>query len=68
MDNSSDPRKLERAMLQYRFDKIEEMEEAQDFGIDRVLAYIARLLIVESWFNLDKEQGMIALENLSQYG
>jgi uncharacterized protein DUF2764 len=70
MENSSSPQKLNRAILQYRFEKIEEMEENQDFTIDRVLCYIARLLIVESLEQLDleKETGTIALEQLSQYG
>jgi len=68
MDNSSDPLELNRTLLQYRFDKIEEMEEPQDFSIDRVLAYIARLGLVETAFELDKEKGKIAVEQLSQYG
>lgn len=67
MDNRSDPQKLQKAILQYRFDRIEEMEENQDFSIDRVLAYMARLMIVESWFELDRAQGKTILENLSQY-
>lgn len=64
VDNSSDPQKLNRAILQYRFNKIEEMEEAQDFGIDRVLAYVARLILVESVAELDKQKG---IEQLSKY-
>ncbi len=64
MDNSSDPQKLNRAILQYRFSKIEEMEENQDFTIDRVLAYLARLLLAESLAELDREKGM---EQLSRY-
>lgn len=64
VDNSSDPLRLNRAILEYRFNKIEEMEEAQDFGIDRVLAYVARFMLAESLTELDKEKGM---EQLSQY-
>ncbi len=64
VDNRSDPRKLHRAILEYRFNKIEEMETNQDFGIDRVLAYVARLLLVESLAELDKEKGK---EELSHY-
>lgn len=68
VENSSDPQKLNRAVLQYRFEKIEEMEENQDFTIDRVLSYIARLLIVESLELFDQDQGNVAVEKLSQYG
>jgi len=64
VDNGSDPQKLNRAILEYRFNKIEEMEENQDFGIDRVLAYVARLTLAESLARLDPEKGK---EQLSQY-
>lgn len=68
IEHREDPRKLNRAILQYRFGKIEEMEENQDLTIDRVLAYVARLMIVESLEQQDQEKGIIAVEHLSQYG
>ncbi|PIS03150.1 MAG: DUF2764 domain-containing protein [Chlamydiae bacterium CG10_big_fil_rev_8_21_14_0_10_42_34] len=61
MSNSSDPQKLNRAILEYRLKKIEEMEESQDFGIDRVLAFVARLMLVESIAEQDKEKGTLEL-------
>ena len=64
LNNAEDPKKLNEVLLQYKFNQIEEMEEPQDFGMDRVLPYIARLLIVETLFDQDKELGM---EQLSQY-
>lgn len=64
MDHRSDPQTLHRAMLEYRLERIEEMEEVQDFGIDRVLAYLARLLLVESYAELNFEKGK---EHLGQY-
>lgn len=63
-DNLQEPKKLNRAMLEYRFNRIEEMEQPEDFGIDRVLAYVAKFMIAESLASLDKEKGM---EQLSQY-
>lgn len=68
MDNVSEPLKLYQAILQYRFDKIEEMVESQDFGIDRILSYVAKLMIVESLADLDRENGKLAVEQMSQYG
>lgn len=62
--NMESPEKLNRAILEYRFQKIEEMEVPSEFGIDRVLAYIAKFLLVESLAVLDKEKGM---EQLSRY-
>lgn len=64
MENRSNPKKLHRAILEYRFNKIEEMEENQDFGIDRVLAYVAKFMLVESLAGLSEEKGM---EELRQY-
>ncbi|OGN65133.1 MAG: hypothetical protein A3E80_02305 [Chlamydiae bacterium RIFCSPHIGHO2_12_FULL_49_9] len=68
METVSDPQKLHFALLEYQFDRIEEMEEPQDFAIDRVLSYIARLILVESWEELDQEKGHTAVEHLSHYG
>ncbi len=61
--SASPPRELNRALLEYRFQKIEEMEEPQDFGIDRVLAYVAKFLIVESLSSLNQEKGMKQLRS-----
>jgi hypothetical protein len=63
-DNRSDPGKLQEAILRYRLKAIEEMEEPQDFSIDRVLAYAARLLLLEDVYGVDREKG---LKQLSQY-
>lgn len=68
MENSSEPGKLHRALLQYRFAKLEEMEENQDFTVDRILNYAARLLIAESLEPWDREKGTAALEQMSHYG
>lgn len=62
--NFTEPKELNRAILEYQFQKIEEMEEPQDFGIDRVLAYVAKFTIVESISLLNKEKGM---EQMSSY-
>lgn len=64
----SDPKALFRALLEYRFAKIEEMEENEPFSINHLLGYIARLLIVESWAGLNQEQGVAIIEDLSRYG
>lgn len=67
VENSSEPEKLHRAILQYRFEKIEAMKEKTSFSIDQLLAYIAQFLIVDGWFRMDKEKGQIAVDELSQY-
>jgi hypothetical protein len=67
VENGSEPEKLHRALLEYRWEKIEEMGDAVSFGIDEVLGYIAKFLIVDEWFRLDREKGQIAVDELSQY-
>lgn len=68
VENSSDPRKLSEALLKYRFERIGEWEENEHFTLDRILAYAARLLILESAVQLDQEKASIALDELSKYG
>ncbi len=68
VENFSDPQKLNRAILEYRFEKIEEMEDSGDFTINRVLSYIARFILVESLESGSPEKGMTIVEQLSRYG
>lgn len=68
MENSSDPTKLSSALMKYRFEKIGEWEENEHFTADWILAYAARLLILESGAQVDKDKATIALEELSKYG
>jgi hypothetical protein len=49
IDNGADPHKLHRAILRYQFNKIEEMEENQNFSMDLVLSYIVRFMLAESF-------------------
>ena len=68
MENISDPQKLNRAILQYRFSKIEELEERSVFSLDQILGYLARLIIVEDWQELNWEKGQAILEKLIENG
>lgn len=68
MENGDDPKKLSFALLKFRLERIEEMGEGYYFSLDEVMAYGARLLIVESWDHLDRERGNVAVEELSRYG
>ena len=70
VENSRNPEKLNRAMLEYRFAKIEEMEEElPPFSMDQVLAYVAKFLVIDQWFSeRDFEKGHLAVDELSKYG
>lgn len=52
-----DPWVENSVFAEYRFKKIEEMVQLDLFSIDTILAYMARLMIVEDLFELDEERG-----------
>lgn len=57
-----DPWLENKVFAEYRFKKIEEMSEDQLFSIDQVLAYMAKLMIVEYLFELDEQRGKLILD------
>lgn len=63
---ADDPKELHKALLEYRFDKLQELEEAGPFTMDAILGYAARLLLVESWNRLDLGKGTELIEHLSR--
>ncbi len=59
--HSKDPWQQYKAFAEWRFDKIRELIDKPLFSIDWILGYMARLLIVEQWNELDKEKGLMIL-------
>ena len=57
-----DPWLENRVFAEYRFKKIDEMSEDKLFTIDQVLAYMAKLLIIEYLLELDEERGKLILD------
>ncbi len=57
-----DPWQQFRMISSWRFKQIEELVEEPLFSIDWILAYMARLLIVEQWNELAPTKGEIILE------
>lgn len=57
LKNSSEPKQLQEAILQFRLERIEEMEVSDLFGLGQILGYLARLIIVEDWAQLNEKQG-----------
>jgi len=54
-----DPLMLQKALDEYRFNFIDQLVDMPDFfSIERILAYMVQLIIVEKWFELDKVEGM----------
>lgn len=59
-----DPIELQKALLEYRFSKIEEKLGIQLFSMDRVLAYMIELIMVEKWQQMDKQKGLKIVESM----
>jgi hypothetical protein len=68
MSTKDKPKELHKSILEYRFNRIEQMEENEHFSMNRILGYLVRLIIVESWASLNESQGLAITENLSKYG
>ena len=58
------PLELYQAMCEYRFQKVETMYGIDVFSISRILAYMAQLIIVEKWLELDKKQGLQVVDEI----
>lgn len=52
-----DPWEQYKAVVSYEFEKIEEMSGYPLFSLDWILGYVARLLLVERWNELDRARG-----------
>jgi hypothetical protein len=57
-----DPWEKYKAFARWRFQKIEEMVDRPLFSMDWILAYMAQLIIVEQWNELDESRGRMILE------
>lgn len=59
-----DPWMLQKMLDKYRFEYIENSVDLADvFSIHRILVYFIQFLLVDRWFNLDKEKGMQMVHN-----
>ncbi|MBA3239190.1 MAG: DUF2764 family protein [Parachlamydiaceae bacterium] len=56
-EHYSSPIDLHKALCEYRFQKVAELGGDDVFTIDRILAYMVQLILVERWQELDSEKG-----------
>jgi hypothetical protein len=59
-----EPLKLHKALIEYKFNKIEEMLGFEKFSIDRILGTMIQLIMAEKWIELDHEQGTQMIDRL----
>jgi hypothetical protein len=65
----NDPMALQRALDEYRFETIENMVDMSDtFSIERILAYMTQLILVEKWYEIDKDKGIQIVDTIVKEG
>jgi hypothetical protein len=57
-----DPWQQYREVVRWRFEKLEELATKPLFSIDWILSYMARLILVEQWNELDEAKGKMILD------
>lgn len=60
----NNPLALYQALCVFRFDRIEEMLETDMFTINRILGFMAQLIIVEEWMELDQKKGLQIVDTI----
>jgi hypothetical protein len=63
-DHEDDPLKLQEAIIEWKFNRIQDMQGIDIFSLDRILSYIERLILVEQWLELDKQKGLQIVDNI----
>lgn len=59
-----DPIELQKALIDYRFSKIDEKLNIELFSIDRILAYMIEVIMVERWMQMDKQKGLKIVDSM----
>ena len=62
--NLNDPLKLNATLCKWRFQTINNMVKTEPFTIDFILAYMAKLIIVEEWMTLDQKRGLKVVDEI----
>lgn len=58
------PLELQQALWEYYFSVLIEITGNEHFSIDRILGYIARLLVVENWLKLNVQEGLEIVDDI----
>lgn len=63
-EHGASPLELYQALCEYRFYKIESLLGIDLFSIDVILGYMAQLITVEKWIELDKKKGLDIMDKV----
>lgn len=58
------PMDLQKALYEYRFNKLEEIVNFDTFSIDRILTYLLEYIMVDKWNQLDKKNGVAIVDHI----
>ena len=58
------PKDLNKALLEMKFNWIDEKEQEDIFTIDQLLTYMAKLYLLEYWHSLTEKNGQIMMERM----
>lgn len=61
---SEDPMGLEKALIQYRMEKIDQLLGIEMFSSDRIYGYLTQLILVENWHRLDRKKGLQIIDTI----
>ena len=64
--HKENPIELHKALYEYQFNHMIELWGGQLFTIDRILNYMARLIIVERWNELDMQKGIELIDQIER--
>ncbi len=60
------PLELHKALTEYEFNQIVELWGGELFALDRILNYMARLVLVERWLELDVQKGIQVIDTIEK--
>lgn len=62
----NEPLELQKALAEYRFNKVEEKLTFDPFSVDRVLGFIVHFMLVDKWLHYDQQKGMEIIKQIEQ--
>lgn len=58
------PLELQKALFEFRLNKIEEKVGQDLFSTNRILAYLAELILIERWRQMDRQKGLEIVDRM----
>lgn len=62
--HQDNPIKLYQSLCEFRFENIEKMMGTDNFSFSKILGFMAELIIVEKWMELDQKKGMEIIDEI----